>query len=350
MSTLLSSSFSLRLMASSIVLALVPVSSALAMGKPKPPYTLPNPLRYVVVRPIQDLSGFETPNQVSTTQDQTQTAFSAILDGVATNSGLSVIQGSDVSNLDPCGQHLELWPTVTDFTVDDLTAGIQFGFNSGGPIVVSGTPQLSLSDTLTLGSVKIEFILYQCDNATNGVCTSLAASSADQTTLGNNFSFNISWSQFVVGGSFLSQTDLSNAVQSIMVGGLTKLINSPQYLAVPWVTSVLSVNADGSYTIFAGENAGIQLNQYFTISAIPVSGGQCGVAQSLACAYSSEVDNNTSVLKIYQTLSQGVGVPIVAGDIVEVGSVSCKPSAPSSQFDFLRSGKIGGAPIPLHRY
>lgn len=336
MPALLRLGFPLRSMVCATILALSLVSSALAMGKAKPPYTLPNPLRYVVVRPIQDLSGFETPNQVSTTQDQTQTAFSAILDGVATNSGLSVIQGSDIGKLDPCGQHLELWPTVTDFTLNDVTAGIQFGFSSGVPIVINGAPHLGLSDTLTVGNVKMEFILYQCDNAANGICTSLAASSADQTTLGNNFSFSVSWEVFTGGGSFLSQTDLSNAIQSIMVSGLNKLVKSPQYLAVPWSTTILSANADGSFTIFAGENTDIQLNQYFTISAIPNSGGQCGVAQSLACAYSSEVDNSTSVLQVYQTLSQGVGIPIIAGDIVEVGSVSCKPSAPSSQFDFLR--------------
>ena len=153
-----------------------PLQSAFAMGGSKPPspppYTLPNPLRYVVVRPIQNVSGFETPNQVTTSVAQAQTALSAILDGVATNAGLSVIQGTDVGSLDPCGKHLELWPAVTDFTLDDTTINLQFGFNSSGSINV-GQPQATAQDTLTFGSVKFEFTLYECDNAADGSCTSL---------------------------------------------------------------------------------------------------------------------------------------------------------------------------------
>jgi hypothetical protein len=149
------------------------------------------------------------------------------------------------------------------------------------------------------------------------------ASDADQTILGNDFKFNITWSQFNIPGSILSQSNLSNAVQSIMASVISKLVNSPQMATVPWSTTVLSVNSDGSFTIFGGENADIGLNQYFTINARLDASVQCGVTQALACAFSAEVDNNSSVLKVYQTLSQGQGVPIVAGDAVEIGSTSC---------------------------
>ena len=162
-----------------------PLQSAFAMGGSKPtnppPYTLPNPLRYVVVRPIQNVAGFETPNQVTTTVAQAQVALSSILDGVVNNAGLSVIQGTDVATLDPCGSHLELWPAVTDFTLDDTTINVQFGFNSSGTINV-GQPQATASDTLTFGSVKFEFTLYQCDNAADGQCTSVGPS----TSCGSN--------------------------------------------------------------------------------------------------------------------------------------------------------------------
>lgn len=292
-----------------------------------PPYTLPNPLRYVVVRPIQNVDGFETPNQVTTTVDQAQTALSAILAGATTNAGLSVIQGSDVASLDPCGKHLELWPAVTDFTLDDTTINVQFGFNSVAGSINVGQPQVTAADTVTLGSVKFEFTLYECDNAPNGSCTSLVASDADQTVLGNNFNFSVTWSMFTIPGSIITKSNLSNAVQSIMASGVSKLVASPQMATlVPWSTTVLSVNSDGSYTIFAGENAKIQTNQYFTIYSTANATSQCGVNQALACAYTSEVDNTTSVLKVYQTLSQGQGVPIAVGDVVDVGSTSCTPA------------------------
>ena len=172
----------------------------------------------------------------------------------------------------------------------------------------------------------MEFTLYQCDNAPSGSCTSLVASTADQTVLGNNFSFNVSWAQFNIPGSILSQTNLSNAVQTIMAAGMNQLVTSPQFSTVPWSTTVLSVNSDGSYTIFGGENSNLGLNQYFTINSTLNASSQCGVSQALACAYSSEVDNTTSVLKIYKTLTQGQGVPIVVGDVIEIGSTSCAPS------------------------
>jgi hypothetical protein len=116
--------------------ALLPLIVCLTSAKASnpPPFTLPDPLRYVVVRPIQNLSAFQTPNQVTTTADQTQAAFSAILDEVTTNAKLSVIQGTDVNSFDPCGKHLELWPAITDFTLDDTTINVQFGFNSTGTI------------------------------------------------------------------------------------------------------------------------------------------------------------------------------------------------------------------------
>lgn len=301
--------------------------TVLAMGKPKPKpplYTSPNPLRYVIIRPIQNLNAFATPNQVVTSANQIQTAFTAILDGVTTSAGLSVIHGNDIGNLGPCGQHLELWPAVTDFTLNDTSVNVAFGFNSVGSINV-GQPQVNASDRVTFGSVKMEFTLYECDNSDDGTCTSLVASDADQTVLGNNFSFNVVWSQFSVPGSILTQSDLSNAVQSIMAHGLKKLMNNPQMATVPWSTTILSANPDGTYTIFAGENTNLKLKQYFTISTRLNSSSQCGVAQALACGYTSEVNNQTSVLTIYRTLSQGQGVPILAGDIVEVGSSSCAP-------------------------
>ena len=58
-----------------VAASLSPVSSAFAMGGSKPtqpPYTLPNPLRYVVVRPIQNVAGFEAPNQVTTSVSDAQ--------------------------------------------------------------------------------------------------------------------------------------------------------------------------------------------------------------------------------------------------------------------------------------
>jgi hypothetical protein len=305
-----------------------PLEPAFAMSSSKPaapPYTLPNPKRYVIVRPIQNVNGFETPNQVTTTLDQAQTELSAILAGVATNAGFSVIQDNQVASLDPCGQHLELWPAVTDFTLDDTTINLQFGFNSGGTLKV-GSPQVSASDSVTFGSVKLEFTLYQCDNAVNGSCTSLVASEADQTVLGNNFSFSVTWSAFTVPGSILSQTNVSNALQSIMLSGVNQLMSSPQMANVPWSTTVLSVNSDGSYTIFAGQNANLATNQYFTIYSKANATSQCGVSQAIACAYTSEVDNSTSVVKVYQSLSQGNGVPIAVGDIVDVGASSCAPA------------------------
>ena len=313
------------------VLAMISTAQcAFAMGQAKPtnppPYTLPNPLRYVVVRPIQNVNGFETPNQVTTTVDQAQTALSAILDGVVNNAGLSVIQGTQISSLDPCGKHLELWPAVTDFTLNDTTINLQFGFNSSGTINV-GQPQATATDTVTLGSVKFEFTLYECDNNPNGSCTSVGEStSADQTVVGNNFNFKVTWSQFTVPGSIISQSNLSNAVQSIMTAGVSALVSSPQMAQVPWSTTVIAVNSDGSYTIFAGENQNVKANQYFTIYANVNGSSQCGVTQALACAYTSEVDNNSSIVKVYQTLSQGQGVPIQVGDVVDVGSTSCTPA------------------------
>jgi hypothetical protein len=329
-------------MKSLFAVMLLSASSAWAMGSAQPsnpapspsPYSLPNPLRYVVVRPIQNVNQFETPNQVTTTINQAQSSLSAILDGVVNNSGLSVIQGSDVASLDPCGSHLELWPAVTDFTLDDTTINVQFGFNSSGTINV-GQPTVTANDTLTIGSVKMEFTLYECDNNPNGSCTSVGPSTdADQSVLGNSFSFSVNWSLFTVPGSILSQANLSNALQQIMMAGMKQLVSSPQMTQVPWSTTVVSVNSDGSYTIFAGENANIKTNQYFTIYAKSNASGQCGVIQALACAYTSEVDNTTSVVKVYDTLSQGQGVAIQVGDVVDVGSTSC---APASAQNTLRS-------------
>lgn len=319
------------MIARGVLLAVLGLSSTQAFafggGKPTPPpYTLPNPLRYVVVRPIQNISGFVTPNQVKTPTDQVQAAFSAILDGVTTNAKLSVIQGSDVDNFDPCGKHLELWPAITDFTLNDTTINVQFGFNSSGAINV-GLPQVTASDVLTFGSVKMQFTLYECDNSPDGSCTSLVASDADQTILGNNFSFNVAWSNYTVPGSILSQSNLSNAVQAIMTQAMGKLVSSPQMATVPWSTTILTSNTDGSYTIYAGQNENIGLNQYFTIYERQNATSACGVYHALACAFSSEVDNTSSVVKVYKTLSQGSEVPIVPGDVVQIGSTSCVPTA-----------------------
>lgn len=316
------------LMAFSALLVLAPTqASAFGGGQPTPAkYALPNPLRYVVVRPFAGVAAIESPNQVTTTLTDVQDSLNSDLQTVVSAAGTHLsYQTGDVSALDPCGTHLEIWPAVTAFEMNDLTANIQFGFNSTGTINV-GAPSATASDTISVGNITLVFGLYQCDNANTGNCTSLLSTQANQVVLGNNFQFNVTWSQLGVSGNILSNADLNNALVKIMQSGVSQISTSTAMAKVPWSVVVASVDkSTGAITFLGGETDDLALNQYFTVYATTSSSSQCGVYQALACIYTTEVDGPSSIGAVYKTLQAGQNNSIVPGDVVEVGSTSCTP-------------------------
>lgn len=303
--------------------------SAQAMG-PKPPssggpsYTLPNPVRHVIVRSFQNVHAFETPNQVVTTMQDAQNQLGNILNEVVTQSGLSVVQPGGMGDMDPCGTHLELAPAVTDFTMDAVTANIQFGFNSLGTIDIS-KPTVTAQDTVHLGSIRFVLSLYECGNNPGSDCQSLISKDASQTVLGNDFKIQVTYQTLGASGDIFTKTDLGNAVGKILTSGMKKIVSSSAMAQVPWSAKVVAVGSDGSITMTAGANSGIKGGQYFTVYARSEGGNSCGIFEALDCVATTEIDGPSSVASVYRKLSAGASRPIEVGDVVYVGAPSCAP-------------------------
>ena len=316
----------LGLMAFSIALFLLPsLAHAFGPSKPTPPaYTLPNPLRYVIVRPFKGVAAIQTPNQVTTSMANVQQSLDQDLQTVVSDASthLSYSNGNDLNQQDPCGTHLEIWPSVNAFEMDDMTINVQFGFNSTGTIV-AGTPDATASDTISLGNITLAFGLYECDNSNTGNCSSLLSTSANQTVVGNNFQGKVTLGDLSAGVNILNNADLNNAITAIITNGISQMVGSSAMAQVPWETTVAAVNGN-QVTFLAGAQSDIAENQYFTVYAQSSSSSECGVYQALACIYAQQVNDPSSVGVVYQTLDESTA--IAPGDVVEVGSPSCAPN------------------------
>jgi hypothetical protein len=310
----------------SAIILLSPVV-AHAFGPAKPPapsYTLPNPVRGVIVRPFSGVSAFETPNQVTTTLNDAITILTEDAMTAASATGLlSVVQGG-ISDLDPCGSHLEIWPSVTDFELDSMSIDVKFGFNSTGTINV-GQPQVSAEDTVSLGNVGFSLLMYECDNATSKNCSSIPGveSTVNQSVLSNEGKFNLTWSAITASGDIFNKSDLGKDVQSMLDKAANSLVAVPAMAQVPWQTLVESVDSRGNITMLAGADEKIAANQYFTVYSGSTS--SCSAIEALACIATTQVDGPTSIAKVYRTLVDGANRPIQAGDIVQVGDPACAP-------------------------
>jgi hypothetical protein len=288
-----------------------------------PTPTVPNPLRYVVVRDFTGVAPLEAPNGVTTAIADALPILKSSL--VAALNGNSELRDQETGGapIEGCGNHLELWPSVTEFEMGSTELDISFGYNQGTILAIDPTlPKATATDTLKIGHIQFIFTLYSCPNSGSGSCQSLGISSSPtQTVLGNNLQLEVDWDALTGKLGLLSSADLISAVDKIMANGVQQIAANPLVSSLPWQASVVAVDAGGFY-FGAGTDQNLKPTDYFTVYAPISSVSVCNLYQGIGCAspVSSQVLNDTTYAQIFKSL--GSGQKPQPGDVVMVGEQS----------------------------
>jgi len=264
--------------------------------------TVPNPIRYVVIRDFTGVAPLEAPNGVTTAVADALPVLKASLVAALGNSQLRD-QETQGAPLEGCGSHLELWPAVTEFEMGSTELDISFGYNQGTVLAIDPTlPKATATDTLKIGHIQFTFNLWECPNSGTGPCTSTGISSQPtQTVLGNNLQLEVDWDALTGKLGLLSSADLITAIDKIMANGVQQIAANAQLSTLPWQVPVIALNAS-DFIIGAGGDQGIKSTDYFTVYSQLSSVSVCGGVEGYACAnvVSSLVANDQSTLSIFK--------------------------------------------------
>jgi hypothetical protein len=276
-------------------------SSPVAAASPSP--TVPNPVRYVVIRDFAGVAPLEAPNGVTTSvADALPVLKSSLVAALNANSELRD-QETSGSPLEGCGTHLEIQPSVTEFEMGSTQLNVSFGYNQGTVLAVDPTlPKATATDTLKVGHVQFTFTLYECPNSGTGECQSTGISSqATQTVLGNNLQLTVDWDALTGTLGLLSDADLITDIDKIMANGVQQIAANSLVSTLPWQAPVIALGND-DFIIGAGVDQNIKSTDYFTVYSVANSSSVsvCNVYEGYGCAspLSDEVLNDQSTLQI----------------------------------------------------
>lgn len=296
--------------------ALVLVSAqAHAFGKSQttptqPTVTPANPARAVVLDSVSTVP-FPLPN--GTTVDLTS-ELNTMLNTAVTGTSTLVPTVGETSSGTGCDTHVELRAAVTTLQMNLTQLGLTVGYTPVGVSSVGAISSASGSVNVTVGEIGMDFSLWVC---TNGECQSVAASSADQSSVQTTLSFSIDFGTITTGAQLVNNTALGDTLRAILTNGIAQLAASSKISTLPWSATVMAVNSSaGTFTFNQGADSLIGMNQDFVVYAAVPGEGACAVYQALAYGQTSEVDPVSSVATITQSLDSSR--PVEVGDVVMV--------------------------------
>ena len=296
------------------LLSLCPLPSDAAGKKPSEPPQCPAPPPYSTAQPVRPVVLRKVGTQVFTLPNGSpadlQADLQSMLNTVVTQTPVFAV--TDPVLVYPCDAYLELRAAVTHFQLDLAELGLSIGFNPGGALgPITG---ISGKVGVKIGTVAMDFSLWQC---ARGRCTSVMASTANQTTASGNLALEIDFSVVHTGPSLLFQTSLGDLMRKIMIKGVSDLATSARLNELPWQAEVKQyIPSAGLFIFNAGLQSRIRVNQMFEVYAADSSAsGVCEVYKTVAYGHTSSVDAVSSLAIVDQILdSRG----ILPGDVVMV--------------------------------
>ena len=272
-----------------------------------PAVSVAQPVRALVLKKI-GTQVFVLPNG---SPADLQADLQSMLNTVVTQTPVFAV--TDPALVYPCDAYLELRAAVTHFQLDIAELGLSIGFNPGGSFgpVTGITGKVGVK----IGTLAMDFSLWQCSR---GRCTSVIASTANQTTASGSLALDIDFSVVHTGPSLLFQTPLGGLIRKIMVKGISDLASSPRLNELPWQAQVKEyIPSAGLFIFDAGQQARLKVNQSFEVYAADSSAnGVCDVYKTVAYAHTSSVDAVSSLAVVDQVFDSRRG--ILAGDLVMV--------------------------------
>jgi hypothetical protein len=297
----------------------MPISSACPTS-----VVTPEPVRKVVLTPIATQL-FRLPNgSIADIQVDLQKIFSSV---VTQHSNFEPLDYGS-RPIDPCAAHLELRADVTSFQLNATQVGFSLGFSPSGPLsVLSG---VSGKTHLNVGNITMDFSIFNC---VQGVCSSVAASTANHRVVGGDLSLEVDFSVIKTGPSLVVNTSLGDILRKIMVQGVADLEKSRGLDELPWQARVISFNPATGVVVFdAGRRSRIGLNQYFEIyapldvKAEPQEGSDadgCDPLQVIAYAHTIGVNAASSAAVLDRIVGSRCGSKSssLSSDLIQRGDV-----------------------------
>jgi len=272
----------------------------------QPKGSLALPVRPVILRNI-GTKVFVLPNGMPA---DFQTDLQSMLNTVITSS--APFSASDPMSSVPCDTYLELRSAVTHFQLDVAELGLSVGFNPSGSLgPISG---INGRVGVKIGTLSMDFSLWQCSR---GRCTSVIATSANQTTASGSLALEIDFGVIKTGPSLLINTPVGDIMRKIMAKGISDMASSPRVHELPWRAQVKEyIPSAGLFIFDAGYQSRLKVNQAFEVYAADSSAAAvCDVYKTVAYAHTSSVDAVSSVAIVDQLLDPRGVLP---GDVVMI--------------------------------
>lgn len=320
---------SVLLVASSVLPSLLTVSFANAAAKPAPTpgscgtpatpsVTIPVPARKVIVQPIAT-KVFQLPNGSGI--DFSADLQSILNTSVISTSAFSPVDPGGSGVVDPCQSHIEIRSAVTNFQLNVADIGVTFGYSPSGPIPIGAGTSITAKANVQIGVISMDFSVWSCSS---GVCSAVAAVTADQTLAGGNLNMEIDFGMIRTAPTLIFNTPLGSVFRTIMINGMSQLSASSRMNELPWQAMVKEVTPSAGTLIFdAGTQSRILSNQAFEVyaPADTTSSGVCHVFETVAYIHTVEADTVSSIAVIDQTMgNRGVQV----GDVVMIRTTGLK--------------------------
>jgi hypothetical protein len=274
-----------------------------------PTLSTPQPVRKIIVRPIDKIVGFNLPN--GSTID-----FSAdlqtILNTAVTSS--AAFAPSEANASDPCNSYLELRSALTTFQMNVANVGIIFGYTPTG----ASSVLTSIKGTVgvNIGTIAMDFSVWSC---AGGQCSAVVPATATQLTAGVTLSATIDFGVVTTGPALIYNTPLGDIMRSIMVNGINQLAASSRLNELPWQAQVKEYNsAVGTLVFDAGAQDRLFSEQTFMVYAPTdtTSSGVCNPWNPVAYIHSTSSDTVSSTGLVDQILDSTRGIQV--GDIVMI--------------------------------
>jgi len=283
-----------------------------------------NPIRPVVIAPVGS-QVFQLPGGVAANfQADLQSMLNTAVTNQSNFAPVAPAMGAlPVPLSHQCESHLELRATVSTFQLDAVQLGFSIGFNPRGsiPVITGVTGKAQMN----VGNISMDFGVFNC---VQGICTGVAASTANHSTVGGSISLEVDFGMISTGPQLLLNTPLGDIMRKIMNQGVLLLGQSIHLNEIPWEAHVREyIPAAGTLVFDAGYQSRIAPQQEFEIYARDsASAPVCGVYQILAYAHTTQVSAVSSVAVVdwsvnHRSLgssSTSAGDLILPGDVVMI--------------------------------
>ncbi|OFZ19072.1 MAG: hypothetical protein A2X94_09980 [Bdellovibrionales bacterium GWB1_55_8] len=269
-----------------------------------------SPIRTVVVR---DVAGKPFPIPGGTTVDLNADIRSILITTLTSTQSLAPMDANSGGEPENCTSHVELRATVSTLEMNLQEYGLTIGYTPTG--THSALTSATGETKVRVGTLAMDFSLWRCSGSR---CSAVAAATANQNTVDTELGFKVNFGLITSGANFVSHPSFNRILRKVVHAGVQQLVQSPRIAELPWSATVReAIPEAGIFTMDAGSQERMTVNQKLVVySALPAIGA-CGVFKAIAYARIERVDPVSSLAVIEQTLDSR---EISEGDVVMLKS------------------------------